>query len=238
MSLLFILAVAAVAMIIIEWLLPAWRRAADGAWLLRAASFNLLQAAVAFMGVKTWDTWFARASLVEGGAIDGAAGVALGYVLVTFVFYWWHRARHEVPVLWRFLHRVHHSPSRLEILATFYKHPVEMIINALMVSALLYLALGLEPAAVFSVVLLTGLAEFFYHWNVRTPHWVGWFLQRPEMHRVHHARGYHTCNFSDLPIWDALFGTLNNPREDIEHCGFPEEKRVLRLLVGRSVRET
>jgi len=30
------------------------------------------------------------------------------------------------------------------------------------------------------------LGEFLYHTNCRTPHWLGYVLQRPEMHRIHH----------------------------------------------------
>ena len=58
--------------------------------------------------------------------------------------------------------------------------------------------------------LLTGIAELFYHWNVRTPHWLGYFVQRPESHCVHHQRGRHRNNYSDLPLWDIAFGTFSS----------------------------
>lgn len=237
MTMLLMVLAVALAMIAIELIFPAWKRALDHRWLLRALLFNTLQAATAMVGAITWDSWFSTLSVIERGTLSGVTGIVTGYLLITFVYYWWHRARHEVPVFWRFLHRVHHSPSRLEILTTFYKHPVELVLNGLLTSALLYFLLGLEPAIVTGVVLLTGLAELFYHWNIRTPRWIGWFLQRPESHRVHHARGWHTCNFSDLPVWDALFGTLDNPRNDVELCGFVEEEQIAALLLGRDVRE-
>lgn len=233
---LIVVAVAAV-MMLAERVCPAWRRADDGAWVVRALALSLLQAAVAFAGVITWDRWFSQASLVDLSGIGSAWGVVLGYLLVTFVYYWWHRARHAVPMLWRYLHRLHHSPSRIEILTSFYKHPLELILNGMLSSALLFFVLGLSPLVVSLTVLVTGLAELAYHWNVRTPRWLGWFFQRPEMHRVHHARGSHTSNFSDLPVWDALFGTLRNPRGDVEVCGFPEEQKLVRLLAGKPVAE-
>jgi len=40
---------------------------------------------------------------------DGTGGV-IGYLVSTFVFYWWHRWRHEVDWLWRGFHQIHHSP--------------------------------------------------------------------------------------------------------------------------------
>ena len=237
MTLIPIMLVAALAMMSFELLRPAWRRPMDGGWIFRAVAFNALQAAVALVGAMTWDTWFNGVSVVERGTLSGAPAILIGYLLVTFVYYWWHRARHVSAPLWRFLHGVHHSPSRIEILTSFYKHPAELVLNGLLTSALLYFVLGLDPVIVSAVVLVTGLAELFYHWNVSTPRWLGWFFQRPEMHRVHHARGLHTCNFSDLPLWDAMFGTLHNPRDDVEQCGFPDEARVVRLLLGQPVRE-
>jgi hypothetical protein len=98
-----------------------------------------------------------------------------------------------------------------------------------------FVLLGLEPTPAALAATLTGLAELFYHWNVRTPYWLGFLLQRPESHCVHHQQGHHTSNFSDLPIWDLLFGTFHNPRIAPEDCGFgPDiERRLPDLLLGR-----
>ncbi len=233
---LLILSVAAI-MLLVEWRKPAWRRALCGNWWLRAALLNGAQAGVAWLGVTSWDAWFAATARADSWTAGTLPGIATGYLLITFIYYWWHRARHSVPLLWRYVHRLHHSPARIEVITSFYKHPVELLLNAVLSSALLYFVLGLDAFSVSITVLLTGAAELFYHWNVRTPRWLGWFFQRPEMHRVHHERGKHTSNFSDLPLWDALFGTLNNPEQDIEKCGFPEEQRLLALLLGRPVKE-
>ncbi len=48
--------------------------------------------------------------------------------------------------------------------------------------------------------------------NIRTPQWLGYIVQRPESHSVHHGRGVHHYNYSDLPLFDILFGTFRNPR--------------------------
>jgi hypothetical protein len=45
----------------------------------------------------------------------------MAYFVATFVFYWWHRWRHESAVLWRGFHQIHHSPQRLEVITSFYK---------------------------------------------------------------------------------------------------------------------
>ena len=107
-------------------------------------------------------------------------------------------------------------------------------------SAILYLGVGLGAAAAAGAVLLSGLAELFYHWNVRTPHWLGYLFQRPESHCVHHQEGVHSYNFADLPLWDILFGTFHNPRVAQFRCGFgPEhEHRLVEMLWGVDVNRT
>ena len=51
----------------------------------------------------------------------------------------------------------------------------------------------------------------FQHWNVCTPRWLGYILQRPESHGLHHELGIHGRNYSDFPLWDSLMGTFVNP---------------------------
>src|SRR5262249_29330915 len=156
----------------------------------------------------------------------------VAYLIATFVFYWWHRWRHEVPLLWRLFHQIHHSPRRIEVITSFYKHPGEMIANSLIGSALVYALLGLTPQGGAIYTLLTALGEFFYHTNVRTPRWLGLLFQRPEMHRVHHEHGYHRNNYSDLPLWDMFFGTYESPRAFPGNCGFDaaDEERLVEML--------
>ncbi len=154
------------------------------------------------------------------GAPATVAGAILGYVVITFIYYWWHRWRHEVHGLWRWFHQLHHSPQRIEIITSFYKHPFELLANSLLSSLTMYTLLGLSPAAATWTMLATGIAELIYHWNVRTPYWLGFVFQRPESHCVHHQEGLHRYNFSDLPLWDMLFGTFCNPKSFEAACGF------------------
>ncbi len=72
-----------------------------------------------------------------------------------------------------------------------------------------------------------------------SPRWLGYFIQRPESHSRHHARGVHANNYSDLPIFDLLFGTFDNPREFAAETGFYDgaSARVVEMLCGRDVAE-
>ena len=102
----------------------------------------------------------------------------------------------------------------------------------------LYALLGLSPVAASNVVVLCGLAELFYHWNVKTPRWLGYIVQRPESHCVHHQEGLHWYNFADLPVWDFLFGTFCNPYDWQLRCGLgsDNEPRLGEMLKGRDLR--
>ena len=205
-------------------------------WWPRAIALNVVQAGSVWLAGNVWDGWLLRHRPWSADGLGVLGGAALGYLVITFVFYWWHRWRHEVPWLWRWLHQVHHSPQRIEVITSFYKHPFEIVANSVISSGILYWGVGVGPAAATLAVLATGLAELFYHWNVSTPYWLGFLIQRPESHCVHHQEGLHAYNYADLPLWDALFGSLRNPRAWDDRCGFGErEHRLGAMLLGRDV---
>jgi sterol desaturase/sphingolipid hydroxylase (fatty acid hydroxylase superfamily) len=186
----------------------------------------------------SWERWLSSASLLAlSEHLGPVSGGLLAYFIATFLFYWWHRWRHENHFLWLAFHQIHHSPQRLEVITSFYKHPGEMVVNSIIGSLLVYTTLGLSPAAGAVYTLCTALGEFFYHTNVRTPRWVGYFFQRPEMHRIHHRYGRHRNNYGDITWWDMLFGTYENPREWQHSCGFDDarEQQLLPMLAWRDV---
>ncbi|MCB9549215.1 MAG: sterol desaturase family protein [Myxococcales bacterium] len=225
------------AFIVVERVAPARPLPIVRGWWPRAIALNAAQLGVVFLGGLTWDAWFGGASLFHLGDLGPLAGGVSGYVVTTFLYYWWHRARHASPTLWRLFHQLHHAPSRLEVITAFHKHPAEMAANGVLSAAIAFGLLGLSLEAAAVNTLLCGLAEFFYHWNVRTPWWLGFLIQRPEMHRIHHEAGAHRHNYGDLPIWDLLFGTFENPRSREVACGFtPElEARTWAMLAGHDV---
>lgn len=205
-------------------------------WWLRAIALNAVQVGSVWLAGHVWDRWLLRHRVWSADGLGTLGGAALGYLAITLTYYWWHRWRHEVDVLWRWFHQVHHSPQRIEIITSFYKHPFEILFNGVLSSAILYLGVGVGRGAAALAVLVTGLAELFYHWNVRTPYWLGFVFQRPESHCIHHQEGVHASNYSDLPLWDILFGTFRNPRAWAARCGFGEgEHRLPEMLRGVDV---
>jgi len=232
----FIVLMAALAMMSVEAASPgrSWPRVAG--WWARAWLATGVQAGGVFLAGAVWNKWLLRHQPWSANALGEVGGALAGYLVITFVYYWWHRWRHESDFLWRWLHQLHHSAQRIEIITSFYKHPFEIVADGLISTAVLYWIVGLGPVAAAGATLIGALAELFYHWNVRTPYWLGFVLQRPESHCVHHQEGLHSFNYSDLPLWDILFGTFRNPRQFDERCGFGEsEHRVEEMLRGLDV---
>jgi len=223
---------------VLERLTPGWRLPHVRTWPLRVLLVNAVQLGVVLLAGVTWERWLSSSSLLHlSRHLGPVAGGMVAYFIATFVFYWWHRVRHESDFLWRVFHQIHHSPRRIEVITSFYKHPVEMVVNSIIGSLLVYALLGLSPQAGAVYTLCTALGEFFYHTSVRTPRWVGWFFQRPEMHRIHHQYGRHRNNYGDIVWWDWLFGTYENPATFDETCGFDadKEERLPAMLAWRDV---
>jgi sterol desaturase/sphingolipid hydroxylase (fatty acid hydroxylase superfamily) len=236
MTIPILIGLAGLGMLGVERWVPGRRWPRVPGWWTRALALTAVQVAIVFAAGRAWDGWML--SQRPAWSFDETlTGALAGYLAITFVYYWWHRARHASDLLWRWLHQLHHSPQRLEVVASFYKHPLEIVANGLLSSAILYLAVGTSAQAAAVAVAATGLAELFYHWNVRTPHWLGFWFQRPESHCVHHEEGRHAGNYADLPLWDWLFGTLDNPRDWRGRCGFGpgREERIGAMLLGRDV---
>lgn len=224
--------------LLIERLRPGWELPRVPTWPTRVLAVNAVQLLVVLLAGVTWERWLSASSVLHLSThLSPTMGGLLAYFIATFVFYWWHRWRHESDLLWRLFHQIHHSPQRLEVITSFYKHPIEMVVNSMLGSLLVFALLGLSPEAGAVYTLCTAVGEFFYHTNMRTPRWIGWFFQRPEMHRIHHQLGHHKNNYGDITWWDMLFGTYENPSQWDDRCGFAgaKEQQLLPMLSWHDV---
>ena len=231
-----LIAVMAVSFFVLERALPGRELPESGGWYVRTALLNGCQLGIILLAGWSWNRWLqghSRFHLASGGrpVVQGF----LAWFIGTFVFYCWHRLRHGSNLFWRVFHQVHHSPARIEMLTAFYKHPFEIAADSIVSSAILFSLLGasVQAAAWYNVFAVFG--EFFYHSNLRTPIWFGWFLQRPEHHSIHHQLGVHGFNYGDITWWDRLFGTFRETADFAPACGFPDgnEKKLARMLLFR-----
>jgi sterol desaturase/sphingolipid hydroxylase (fatty acid hydroxylase superfamily) len=146
------------------------------------------------------------------------------WVLTTFLGYWAHRTMHYFDLLWRAGHQLHHGVARVDISSAMIFHPFDALVQGVLAGLL---AAGLTHATAHAAAWagLWGFAVALYqHWNVRTPAWTGWIVQRPEAHMLHHQRDVHAGNFGDMPIWDRLFRTYAEPVSGEVKLGFEPER--------------
>jgi len=228
--------VLALAMMVIEAVRPARQWPRPRSWWPRALAINGLQIAAVFVAGATWERWLGP-SVLSLRRLPLWAEIAIAYPLYVLWLYATHRARHRFDVLWRWTHQLHHSPARIEVLTAFYKHPLEIVGESIGAAVLLFVLLGCSRDAAFAITNLSGLLGLFYHWNVATPRWLGYVIQRPESHCIHHEQGVHAFNYSELPIVDILFGTFANPARFVGSCGLGDgrEERFGDLLTGKDV---
>jgi sterol desaturase/sphingolipid hydroxylase (fatty acid hydroxylase superfamily) len=181
--------------------------------------------------------WLAAHRWLDGMRLGVVGGTLAGWLVLSGLSYAWHRASHTWSPLWRFGHQVHHSPQRVDISGSALFHPTEMVIQVLLQLFVTVIVLGLVPLAAALVGYVAAFHGLFQHWNVHTPQWLGYFIQRPESHCVHHRQSVHAWNYADLPLWDLFFGTFRNPRKFNGECGFEgaAERRLGAMLAWRDV---
>jgi sterol desaturase/sphingolipid hydroxylase (fatty acid hydroxylase superfamily) len=175
--------------------------------------------------------------LLPGDRLGILGGTLVGIVVSEFVVYWVHRLHHRVPFLWRWIHQLHHSAERVDVYGAAYFHPFEIIEGTVVGVLMFNLVLGLAPEAAFLAAAWQAFNGVFQHGNIATPTWLGYLVQRPEAHAVHHERGVHDFNYANLPLWDILFGTFRNPVAWHGIAGFYSgaSKQTLRMLCGRDI---
>ncbi len=148
--------------------------------------------------------------------------VLLGFLLLDYTLWIWHRLNHHVPWLWRF-HLVHHVDLDLDASTGIRFHFGEMALSAIFRAGQVQL-IGIDPSTLrlWEQTLLASI--IFHHSNIDLP-WpaearLTRLLVSPRMHGIHHSivRRETDSNFSSLlSWWDWMHGTirLNVPQRAI-----------------------
>lgn len=164
--------------------------------------------------------WLPKSPWLDLSNMNVWLAALTGILLYELGMYIWHRSMHSSNRLWRIFHQMHHSAERLDTYGAFYFSPFDMTGFTLLGTICFSFIMGLPAQAVTIVLLVTNFFSIFQHANIKTPAWLGYIIQRPESHAVHHAKGVHAYNYSDLPVFDILFGTFRNPSGYVNETGF------------------
>jgi sterol desaturase/sphingolipid hydroxylase (fatty acid hydroxylase superfamily) len=176
--------------------------------------------------------------------LGGGSGLAFDLLLLDLWIYWWHRANHRIPVLWRF-HEVHHLDQFLDVTSAVRFHLGEVLLSAVVRAAIIFLfAIPLSSVVIFETLLL--LATMFHHSNLRLPaafeRLLSFIIVTPSIHWVHHhaVRRDTDSNYSTiLSIWDRVFASRSRTQRtpDLEIGVECEQDRSFLSLVLRPFEE-
>jgi sterol desaturase/sphingolipid hydroxylase (fatty acid hydroxylase superfamily) len=160
-------------------------------------------------------------------------------LLAEFFYYWFHRAQHTIPFMWRF-HAVHHAIEELNV-ANSAHHITEGFFRLAFMGLPVAVLVQLEVPQVLFISIFLTVWSIFIHANSRIslgP--LDYLFVRPFYHRIHHSMDavHHNRNFCALfPIWDMLFGTAYFPAHDervktglLDKC---EAKTISQYLLAR-----
>ena len=225
------------AFLLLDLVYRAKRYEAPRGWRLRALAVTVFTFFFATEIGSWWGAHLGDASLLPGAALGTAGGALVGILVYELFHYLYHRAAHRFGFLWRAAHQMHHSAESLDAFGASYAHPLDTVIWSTLPVLVLFPLLGLTPEAGAIVASFIAFNAAFQHANIRTPRWLGYIIQRPESHAIHHARGIHRHNYADLPLWDMVFGTFRNPTGyDLEQGFHPgASARLGEMLLGRDV---
>jgi sterol desaturase/sphingolipid hydroxylase (fatty acid hydroxylase superfamily) len=156
-------------------------------------------------------TGFSRLELVTHWPMW--AQIIFFLVVHDFYIYWFHRAQHRFPLLWR-THEAHHSVKDVDWLAGSRSHPIEILINQT-VEFMPIALLGAPPEMALIKGTIDAVWGMYIHSNINVRAGIlQYVVNGPQMHRWHHSAVYTGDGFNygtKLAIWDWLFGTAHRP---------------------------
>ncbi|MDX1480085.1 MAG: sterol desaturase family protein [Woeseiaceae bacterium] len=225
------------AAIALDWLIRGRRHDSTRFWRLRATLVTIANFYLAGYIALFWGSLLGDFHLIDGSSLGIWGGAAVGILVYEFCHYWYHRLAHRFDWLWHAGHQMHHSAESLDAFGAYYLHPVDNFMFTSLASLVFFPVLGLQVEAGMIGALFLTFNAMFQHMSLRTPRWLGYLIQRPESHSLHHGRGVHRYNYADLPLWDMLFGTFRNPGQFQEKQGFylGASARIPEMLAMRDV---
>lgn len=153
--------------------------------------------------------------------LDGGWALLADLLVLDLWIYFWHRANHAIPILWRF-HEIHHLDEFLDASSAVRFHAGEVLMSAA-VRAVVIVLLDIPLASVLAFETLVLVAAVFQHSNVRLPagleRALSLVIVTPSIHWVHHHAVRHDTDSNygtALSVWDRIFATLSPTPRTLE----------------------
>ncbi|KAK8387814.1 hypothetical protein O3P69_020025 [Scylla paramamosain] len=163
-------------------------------------------------GAYTW-LWQNYAFLPPMG--DSFLAVVALVTLVDLGYYWFHRASHEIMLLWA-IHQVHHSSQDLTVSVGMRHSPLQR--SFAWVFYLPLALLGVPPSLMLAHAQFNLLFQCWLHTEaVPSLGPLEYVFNTPNHHRVHHGSNKYCLdkNYGGVFIfWDHLFGTFEAPDKE------------------------
>jgi sterol desaturase/sphingolipid hydroxylase (fatty acid hydroxylase superfamily) len=149
------------------------------------------------------------------------------------VSYFWHRANHRIPLLWRF-HQVHHSDPTFTATTAIRFHFGELLLG-LPIRLLAVAVMGIPIPGVIVFELIFAFANFFEHGDIDLPldleRRLAFLFITPALHRRHHSREAALLNSNYGTIfsfWDRIFRSFGASGSDAQiQIGLPGVSEML-----------
>ncbi len=169
--------------------------------------------------------------------LNGWLEIMLSLIMLDAFDYFWHRANHRIPFLWRF-HKAHHADNEMDVTTALRFHPGELVLSSV-AKALWVLVWGPTSIAWFLFEGLISVCAQFHHSNIdladRVERYFSRFVVTARFYTSHHVvdRKYGDANYSTLfSFWDPLFRTYNQVPRDAkgqlpeDSIGLPEAREL------------
>ena len=135
-----------------------------------------------------------------------------------FCYYWYHRAAHEVYLMWA-SHSTHHSPNEMTLSAAYRLGWLPFLTFSWLFFLPLVL-IGFSPITVFTMLSINLMYQFWLHTKlIGKLGFLEGIINTPSAHRVHHASNavYLDKNYGGiLMVYDRIFGTYEPEKENLE----------------------
>ena len=133
----------------------------------------------------------------------------IGFIVMDFAYYWFHRLSHEVNFLWA-AHAVHHQSEYYNLSVALRQSWIQQIYSGFFYIPLAFI--GIPTEMFFLLNALNTLSQYWIHTQfIGKLGWLESFLNTPSHHRVHHGTDepYVDKNYAGaFIIWDRAFNSF------------------------------